>query len=139
MYLNLLVCDRNIFWSSWKVFSDLRWSLKILVIFYIFQKYLFQNVHVAFRQFLENRWKSLKSGQKCSGKFTKMWLSVWLYNEQSNKWLQACRYGISLVMFSFTAVYLTLKILSWTLKEVHVFYIILYLAMYYTVHSITLN
>lgn len=137
MYLNLLVCDRNIFWSSWKVFSDLRLSLKILVIFYIFQKYLFQNVHVAFRQFLENRWKSLKSGQKCSGKFTKMWLSVWLYI--MNKVINGCKLVDMKCFLSCSALYLTLKILNWTLKEIHVFYIILYLAMYYTVHSITLN
>ena len=62
LYLNLLVCDRNIFGCSSKVFGNL---LKSSLIFGKFRK-MFDNVRVTFGQILENFRKSSESGRKSS-------------------------------------------------------------------------
>ena len=133
MYLNLLVCDQNIF------FKSLQQSLVIFDILSIGDLLNFSEIFVPkrscglpsiFREPLEifEKWSEI------FGKLSKMWLSVWLHNEQNNKWLQA-EY-----LFSCSALHLTHKILNWRLKEIHVFYIILYQPMYYTLlHHTTLN
>lgn len=127
---HLLIFLESLQWSS-VIFENLGNLLKFSEIFVPKR-----SCGMAFCQFSEDLWKSLKSGQEFSGNCQKC---GYQYDYIKNKVINGCKLVDMEYLFSCSALYLTLKILSWTLKEIHVFYIILciYLPMYYTLsHSI---